>query len=379
MDGLPPELLSIISNELSAVDLRVLRQLNKTWHGVVTPRAFRCLVISSINIRRSEGLANILQGGPDGLASHIREIDYWDWYSRRSSRIDNIDGTQVMSRNEKRLVASLERAFSLISNARELSTLNQSAILLAIIRALESGLSLHSLTIVNFSVLRSPFWNHPSFSALRTLSEFHIATLSDPDEDPISDQTYPNDPLSQFWEGFFPQRIMQTLNGSSNLTKLSLHTDQLVGIIPSFSFDPFTFPHLTSLSLHRFFMHKMTGIEDFIVRHNATLESLVLKHCYIALYGGRETMRWSQIWNRFAEELTHLKVFAAREEYEAARLDTDEPQYFVSRYLKVVDGLGFIPYATPLPGEEDDEIALSQLEALVRGRCRLLGYPSGSH
>lgn len=112
-----------------------------------------------------------------------------------------------------------------------------------------------------------------------------------------------------FWAGYLPDYILAPTQ--PRLTSLTLVSDQPVGAeLPGIDLSALHFPRLQHLKLGGFCFDMSDCLESFIVNHAPTLTSLVLDSC--PLWTGNNFQnkmpkrKWSQIFARFEEHLTHL-------------------------------------------------------------------------
>ncbi|TFY76342.1 hypothetical protein EWM64_g7673 [Hericium alpestre] len=360
MNRFTAEISSAVTDGVSTKDLHALRIVNKAWSVAATPRLFRRIEIQD-SLSSVNALKNVLM--VEELAGHVREIVYRSQYVDQDGqplrKCPNVDfgasiplaGIQYgmlkphpvipengisMSPEEHKLIDALKETFGLIAKARHLSTLKllfsphstdnpdgfefcSSFEILEAVVGVSKAISLRSLTLVNIAVADESVYERPEFMALlRGLSQLQITVVSNEKLDPKINRDYPDDPWSIFWEDIMFQRILPSLNGSSALTHLVLHSGEHIGIKPTFSFKALHFPCLSSLSLMRITFDEKIGTEDFIIRHKATLSRLELYRCLLLVHFDEDkpARLWSQIWDRFAKELTGLKEFMLSTEWD---------------------------------------------------------------
>ncbi|TFY79906.1 hypothetical protein EWM64_g4098, partial [Hericium alpestre] len=233
------------------------------------------------------------------------------------------------------------------------------------------AISLRSLTLVNIAVADESVYERPEFMALlRGLSQLQITVVSNEKLDPKINRDYPDDPWSIFWEDIMFQRILPSLNGSSALTHLVLHSGEHIGIKPTFSFKALRFPCLSSLSLMRITFDEKIGTEDFIIRHKATLSRLELCRCLLLVHFDEDkpARLWSQIWDRFAKELTGLKEFMLSTEWDQNARRDKYGDYPAFTYAGLLKGWKITPYAGPSDAEEQDTSAFTGFEGAIDKR-----------
>jgi hypothetical protein len=192
------------------------------------------------------------------------------------------------------------------------------------------------------------------------------------------------DSLSIIWGYVVPE---QFLRPAQCLTSLTLCIDQDYGYIPCLDVTELHFPHLALLSLrHMLFCHPEQGshdMENFIIRHKMTLESLVLDSCalYVDEWAVAPQRTWSDIWSRFEIELDKLRDLAVRWSVDADIPD-EHKQFENTRYFILDLSVGYVhrgfrwaiippptpPHRIPIRGEEDDKPALERFQRVLSYR-----------
>jgi hypothetical protein len=161
-----------------------------------------------------------------------------------------------------------------------------------------------------------------------------------------------------FWSSVIPTRFL--VPACSSLTSLSLGGDQYIGIPDGLEINDHYFPQLTSLTLHHF-IFGWTQPDDFVVEHKATLRQLELRDCGFdlreELLPFREDYYWSDVWERFQNELVLL------EELNVHRTDdayTRSSQPYISR-----NGGWLFNIVEQRREQEEDADALERLQATL--------------
>ena len=143
--------------------------------------------------------------------------------------------------------------------------------------------------------------------------------------------------LRGFWGNVVSPHFLQPVMGT--LTCLTLHPDFLVGVNPGISFPFLVFPHLSHLSLRMFIFEPENNLEDFIIRHGATLTHLRLEKCPILTkflddaHPNHSFHRQSDIWQRFAEKLEVLMEVIVTEQWDDRDLENPHMRGVYSRYM----------------------------------------------
>jgi hypothetical protein len=89
-------------------------------------------------------------------------------------------------------------------------------------------------------------------------------------------------------------------------SRLSLGGDEYIGDIGTFDINACYFPQLTSLKLRRIVFNMFHAVDDFVIKHGATLE---LEDNGI---NTTDDYYWSNIWEQFQTELTVLEKLVHR-------------------------------------------------------------------
>ncbi|THH13714.1 hypothetical protein EW146_g6537 [Bondarzewia mesenterica] len=403
MDSVPIEMLwNIVGGVSSQRDLLNIRAVNKIFHLLATPPAFRTVRVKN-SVKSADSFKRIVTS--KALMPFIKEVRFRDRYTDEDGNeiggfnsIDSIVPDQANEGDEEFILHTLTSAFSHLFALPALDTLvlnlypyfterssyeflKPSGTLdfqLAILKALSTNsdkLSLTSFTINHLIAFHNELYDDPSFLQIFSdLSHLHLSVMSNLalDEGPPFEG-----PMVEFWEKTIPHRILASPAGSlaKSLTSLAIDSDRDVRI----SFSELTYPLLTSFSLEFVFFddhHDInaaaaTDVEDFIVRHGSTLKHLKLRCCMIPVLNDESTPRrfWSQIWSRFANELKVLECLQVWER-EDVELPVVDGQKRILRYTIVEgdEGWGYMPVYEPMVGEANDGPALQALQEVVATR-----------
>ncbi|THH17697.1 hypothetical protein EW146_g3172 [Bondarzewia mesenterica] len=346
---LPLELLkSIVECIPSLVDLLKIRLVNSTFYDLATPLAFRAVTVQNTT-RSVNNFDRVLKSA--SLKVCIKKISYCDVFSDEDGcmlteeDVAPLDLQSLRPRQGKEeyyIMWTLQQTFSRL---RELPALREVILnfnpvfdeeaqdedrcayypswryqeaTIGELWKIWRALRLSSLTIHNLLGWRDRDTEWDSYPLFDGLSHLHLSVVSSPR-------------IGMYLEDFFVQLWKRTIQDglhrlvpeftstrssppplssslSRGLTSLTLHSDQLVGIVPALSFAGLTFPGLTQLSLKLIFFDERTGTEDFIMRHHSTLTKLELLNCsiFISVIEQGPARSWSQVWSRFANGLDAL-------------------------------------------------------------------------
>ena len=353
MKDLPIELISVVVENISSTsDLLSLRSVNSTCHHFVTPRVFR-----KIHVRNSVQSAQICRSIIDSpfLATHVREVVY-----------DPRDRAQFCllpaGAQGNVLCGAFPFSKQLILPAGvcdELEIAELEDILTETFCSLPGFKNLESV-ILNFwpsfrsqsgsEIQEHPFWftnrqiavlhavHHAiKSSCIRSLIVNNVILMSSACYDFVSSVT--NSPLHHFsmsivanselgaWSG------SKALNGSissllppsnANLKTLVLRSPQGLYHSLNTQLRSSNYPTLETLVLENIVFDptpSVDGIEEFIVRHKASLRRLELHSCSSYVPSTSTPIRrWSTIWKRLEEELVSLTEIVVDDAYQGYAL-----------------------------------------------------------
>ncbi|KAG9311930.1 hypothetical protein JVU11DRAFT_8191 [Chiua virens] len=361
MRELPIELVGVVVENVSSTsDLLSLRSVNSTCHHLATPHVFREIHIRN-SVQSAQNCQSILAS--PSLATHVRGVVY----DHRDHALFSLSPTGVQADSCDELeIAMLEEAlieaFTSLPGFKNLESVvlnfwpsfrsqcgteihenpywftdRQTTVLHALHLAIKSS-RIRSLTMNNV-VLRSPacyeFVSSVANSPLHHLSMSVVA----------------NSVLSD-WSG------SKILNGSlgsllpppnSNLKSLVLRSPQGLYHSLNTQLRSFYYPALETLVLENIVFDPIPsadGIEDFIIRHKASLRRLELRSC--SSYASSVDIpirKWSTIWKRLEEELASLAEIVVSD-------DTHQG------YALLDDIRGYISHPSLLVTQEDEETYL---------------------
>ena len=184
----------------------------------------------------------------------------------------------------------------------------QSAILSALLDQPQLPPSLTSLHLRGLAACNNPLYGLPSFQALfgpPTALSNEASSLQ------VSPTRKFKDGAFAFWEHTIQHRVFSALSLSRALTRLSLHSDHDVGVVPALDFASLHLPALARL------FAEANHLEDWIAQHSAPLRALHLDECRIALVEppSRPPRRvWAQVWDRLAYALHALTELTVQSE-----------------------------------------------------------------
>ncbi|KAJ7062349.1 hypothetical protein C8F01DRAFT_128332 [Mycena amicta] len=217
--------------------------------------------------------------------------------------------------------------------------------------------SLASLTLHNLLAVPNDVFTRADFHRVfQPLKSLELDVLSDVD----SEGSYFQDPLLDFWE----TSMAHIVRSATNVTSLTLKSDQDTGASPALSFEGTFLPNLTSLSLTKFAFEPSSPASDvalFIVKHKATLRRLELHDCTID--GGEDEVYlrpWHTILRLFEEELIPLKEFILKN-------TTVDKGASPLAYTRLDPGWGYHIFSE-FSGADQDAAALESLLAVVESR-----------
>ncbi|THH16085.1 hypothetical protein EW146_g4498 [Bondarzewia mesenterica] len=352
---LPLELLkTIVECVPSFVDLLRIRLVNSTFHDIVTPLVFRSVTVQNTT-RSVNNFDRILTSA--SLKVCIKKISYCDVFSDEDGCMLTEEDVAPLNFRSLRprygdeeffIIETLRKAFARL---HELPALRE--VILNLNPLFDEGvrdrdtwntyypswryqdatigqlwkiwraLRLSSLTIHNLLGWRDQDTEWDGYPLFDGLSHLHLSIASSP-----RIGLYNQNSFAKLWKTTIQDGLHRLMPGctyrgpsppplssslSRDLTSLTLHSDQVVGIIPALSFAGLTFPGLTQLSLKLIFFDERTGTEDFIMRHHSTLTKLELFNCSIFVSDVEQgpARLWSQVWSHFAnglDELVYLHV-----------------------------------------------------------------------
>ncbi|KAJ7450040.1 hypothetical protein B0H11DRAFT_1928423 [Mycena galericulata] len=397
MYNVPVELLYAIVDEVEETsDLVALRLVSKTIRSIATPKAFRVLTLndSGTDIRSSWAFC-FLQTCDESITSVVREVVFeGDASKRRHYRCEEKKGRRTALKmaisglskfpNLEHLRFEFHGSFQQHSvptprgHRRPGHFLYYLRLQFDLLTALAASPppSLISLTLNNLIAMPHEIYEKESFHRIfRSLNTLRISVrchLEDSDDFLQMDERLTSQ-VSTFWDA----SIYNTINSCVALRSLALHSDLPVGAdrYPTLSLAGIYLPNLTSLSLHNFVFpvdlnSPERDVEEFILRHGATLMQLVLHGSSMVGEDSVVPRPWYALLKRFAKGLGALQHFelngADRSLIKAILPDAVRNPAFHYHVLTGDDDeymeRGYVP------GEELDVDALEGLLATVEKR-----------
>ncbi|KAH9029518.1 hypothetical protein EDB85DRAFT_1523512 [Lactarius pseudohatsudake] len=377
---LPIELLEEIMDYVatSPQEILTLRRVSKTFCSLVTPTAFRKIVIHTTD-KSTQGFLELLASAD--VPKHIRVIQIIEDsavpYSvgieesgdERYERVGNRLKTACFMLH---LIPALESlVFTFLPDEESW------------MKPLTHDTKLSPYQLLQLHVLEGLAYNPNPLPALRSLQiddwfaypdecyaaapfQRMVASLREL-RFLVQDTDYTSDLdhflAEDFWADVIGPRVLLP---AANLESLSMSCNIEPGSLIRLNLSSITFPRLTSLSLSNFAWDDVRcdpevvvpQAENFIVRHGKTLQKLELHNCIICipLYRPTPVRSWAAVWNRFADELSELVDLVV--EYNSNQ-----------QYVNFLPRFGFddeLPFL--LRGREQDSPALEALVTIVKER-----------
>lgn len=321
MRDLPIEIINVVVQNVSSVnDLLQLRCLNKAYRDLVTPIAFSKLHVKN-SIQSAQNFQQIIAA--PNLATYVREVVYdsreGECFQFPPENIEIEDMLEVAELEE-----ALTEAFCAIDALPRLQCVSASFWPSFIS---QSGMEIRE----------SPFWfadrqlavlhaiHHAmKKSRMTSLSLNNVVMMPPSRYDFVSSLT--NSPLSHLSLSVVPNADISAWSGSkdingslgallplSNNTLRSLELRSPQGPYHSLEtrLSSFHYPSLESLVLENIVFDptpSSDGVEEFVTRQKSCLHQLELRSCasYVA-NPSFDARLWSNIWQRWAAELTSLR------------------------------------------------------------------------
>ncbi|KDQ55132.1 hypothetical protein JAAARDRAFT_37648 [Jaapia argillacea MUCL 33604] len=379
---LPVELVHKIVRSAAPTTMATIRLCNKTLRNLASPLLFRTF---HLTFSRNTGEALGCLADSTTLAKFVREIVLADDEMEDHLALEDIG---ILFED---LGSKMHKFTNLINLCITFTSLYESPPIgptgsgqeafqrrvLSFIDATKPLPSLQALTIKNLCPFDSPYSSFcrefsqgrpDHFSSLTSLS---ITVLSADGPEIVDDEAFG---FIFFWEAIF-QKLVLPAPAHSNLTSLTLRSDQLIGYLPNISFPVATaYPQLESITLQMFVFGGLTNAEHFILVHSATLKRLELQACSIVFEDGDsddeelEPERfWSDIFAKLAEECTEL-VEVVMKRGESISEGTQDIPGGRFGYSVFSEYNGYRTVERMMDGEEGDEEALDTLLAVVADR-----------
>ncbi|KAH9832333.1 uncharacterized protein C8Q71DRAFT_272612 [Rhodofomes roseus] len=325
----PAEVLIAFIEASEHDDRRTLRGVNKVWRTLATPLAFDSLMLE----HTKEGVARMIKLFRARLAKWAKRLEY-----RAGDQAPLAFGdTALIPPNQQdpvtkavtAILSDLTRLFPLLESfhvrlfaGRHFEALHvpmtREEIIAGVSKYImqqfnvfdaltEAGnsppLRLKTLSLRNLLPCPEPAMMEEGFKTL--MESVENLTLTVHRARTLDSQEY----WEAFWQEYLPDYILAP--AQSSLTSLSMTSDQPVGTEwPGVNFPSLHFPSLCSLKLGGFCFDIDSNLEDFILRHQTTLTSLVLDSCPMhtgATFRNKIPQRkWSQVFDRLEVGLTEL-------------------------------------------------------------------------
>ncbi|KAI9458063.1 hypothetical protein HD554DRAFT_2140758 [Boletus coccyginus] len=321
MISLPIELVGVVVENISSTsDLLALRSVNSTCHYLVTPHVFRGVHIRN-SIQSAQNCRSILES--PSIAAHVREVvydqrDHAQFCLLPAGTQGDCDELEIAELEE-----ALTETFCFLSDFKNLESV--------VLNFWPSFRSQHGSEIQEH-----PFWFtnrqitvlnavHVAMksSCVRSLTLNNVVLMSTGCYDFVSSVT--NSPLHHFSMSVVANSELGTwsgskaLNGSlssllpasnANLKSLVLRSPQGLYHSLNTQLRSSNYPSLETLVLENIVFDPtptVDGVEEFIIRHKASLRRLELRSCssYVPSVS-IPIRRWSAIWKRLEDELVSL-------------------------------------------------------------------------
>ncbi|KAH9071376.1 hypothetical protein EDB83DRAFT_2517181 [Lactarius deliciosus] len=381
---LPIELFEEILEATSPQEILALRRVSKTFCSLVTPTAFRKIVIHTTD-KSTQGFLELLASAD--VAKHVRAIQIIEDSAFPYSAGIQESGDERYERVGSRLKTACFMLHLIPALESLVFTFRPDED--SWMKPLTHDTKLSPYQLLQLRVLEGLACNPNPFPALRSLQindwfaypnecyaaapfQGIVASLREL-RFLVQDTDYTSD-LDHFLADDFWADIIgpHVLLPAANLESLSMSCNIEPGSLIRLNLSSITFPRLTSLSLSNFAWDDVrfdpevvvSQAEDFIVRHGRTLQKLELHNCMICipLYRPTPVRSWAAVWNRFADELNEL-------------VDLVVKYNFNHQYVNFVPRFGFDEEVVFLQrGTEQDSPALEALVAIVKERKGLTSH-----
>ncbi|KAH9009539.1 hypothetical protein EDB85DRAFT_2244299, partial [Lactarius pseudohatsudake] len=297
---LPIELLEEIMEyvAISPQEILTLRRVSKTFCGLVTPTAFREIVIHTTD-KSTQGFQELLASAD--VAKHVRVIQIIEDLAVPYS-------VGIQESGDESLEQSQDWVFHASPDFRSgIPRVHIPPDEESWMKPLTYDNKLSRCQLLQLHILEGLACNPNPLPALRSLQI--------DDWFAYPDECYAAAPFhaDNFWADVIGPRVLLP---AANLESLSMSCNIEPGSLIRLNLSSITFPRLTSLSLSNFAWDDVrcdpevvvSQAEDFIVRHGKTLQKLELHNCIICipLYRPTPVRSWAAVWNRFADELSEL-------------------------------------------------------------------------
>ncbi|KAF7344438.1 Pribosyltran domain-containing protein [Mycena sanguinolenta] len=363
MAELPLELVQLIAKDVEHTpSLLSLRLVSKAVNFVAAPLALRVVVVS--DTPKSAEAVIFLQDCDQSITSLVKEVVFRG--DPEQARTEEQGGEEGDEEEEEEGGGNRKGAQDRVFEAEQVPQAHKPAQeIFRTIAANPLPPSFVSMTLNNvLSIPDDLYLNadfHHVFALLRSLD---ISVLSSEGDE----GSYFQDPLVEFWSA----SMSAIVRSATNLTTLTIRSDQLIGSCPVLSFNEVSIPQLASLTLHGFSLDPTDAdAVEFIVRHKATLSRLALHGCSID--GGEDgtfTRPWHAVLEIFEKELVNLREFVFGSGESWADIEGEDgfkrdPRF---GYTRLDPGWGYMRWREKLDTEDLDLPALESLLAVVEAR-----------
>lgn len=397
IDRCPAEVLIGFVEASEHGDRRTLRRINSEWKSLATPLAFESLVLEDTK----ESVANMVRLLRSRLANWAKTLEYrirdQSPVAFANTGLIQVGQQDQVAKTIYKLLSGLRTLFPLLesfhvrlfagpyhdplhvpvsrddfSNGVSKYVVQQFSVLDALSVVGETPPQpLKTLSLHNLLPCPEPSMMEESFK--RLVESLEDLTLSVHRARSLDNQDF----WEAFWQEYLPEYVLAP---AQSLTSLSITSDQPVGSEwPGIDFSILNFPALRRLKLGGFCFDTSSRLEDFIIKHQATLTSLVLDSC--PMHTGDDfrnktpRRKWSQVFVRFDEELTGLTYVRVMCKYLWGLCVEDSPRTEMAlTYETSTSGYGYNRGESVAAAvERDDGKALKRFYATVDARRRSRG------
>ncbi|KAH9911834.1 uncharacterized protein B0H18DRAFT_1058557 [Fomitopsis serialis] len=399
IDRCPAEVLIGFVEASEHGDRRTLRTINKEWKSLATSLAFESLVLK--NTRKS--VANMLLLLRNRLAKWAKTLEYRlidrSPVASANAGLIQVGQQDQVAKTIYQIISELGSLFPLLESFHVClfaGPYNDPLHIPVSPDDVSNGVSKYVMHHFNILDALSTIGETPP-RHLKTLSLHNLLPCPEPSMmeenfkrlmEPLEDLTLSvhrarsldnQDYWEVFWQEYLPDYVLAP---AQSLTSLSMTSDQPVGSVwPGIDFSVLHFPALRRLKLGGFCFDTSSHLEDFIIKHQNTLTSLVLDSC--PMHTGDDFQnktprrKWSQVFARFDEgltELTYVRVMCKDLPVWGLYLEDSPRTEMALTYEISTTGYGYIrgePVAAAV--EKDDDRALEKFYATVDARRRSKG------
>ncbi|KIM91964.1 hypothetical protein PILCRDRAFT_809956 [Piloderma croceum F 1598] len=371
---LATELLQAVVSEVAAeaddlTDLLNLRLVNSTFSSLATPKVFQTIRVYFTN-ESAQRMVDFLKSSR--LVQYLEEIEIY---------VEAEDSAWLMLAMPDGWIKILDQGFQAFDMAPRLRTvlmtfpanrdegammsveqdsMFQSILLLGLATSmsiptipeliLDNWISLASNKFITGSRLR---YMPPTTKLHIHTQRYVMARMGFNDEIPLA-----------FWKDTLPNYMLKPC--TPVLTSLTISSDMLDGYGRHFDLSNVFFPFMIALSLDKVLFGNITNVEDFIICHADSLETLKLLTCSVYTRGGNDEPNirpWAHTWTRFAEELHELRSITVDQFPKESGAGLGSMRYiFLTGYTQL------LPEKDEFVDLDRDDIALDALRDVVKTR-----------